>query len=699
MANRLLDLESSFRGTSRNRQAAAQPPDSTRPAQEPAGGQPVKYAAPGLVPPLAQPSSTNSWGTVFTMLSSWKKQQSISTESALGELGQKWADAYKGNSGLAASDKVDFVAATGLVAEPPKSFSVDEWHNLIRTFGPLWVTGQETPDKPWATQAWVITGIGGDGTAEGTFFNLIDPNGAREYREKISDFVTTVNTALEQSGSAGMQVFHWPSDARTSASQAFYGANVIPMNAKSPVVADKVAGAPAIPAATTPVPPSDLNRTIQELVAQGANEAEIRSFLTEIGANVEAAGAESAQASLAGAFADEITVTLPGGTVLDGYKAVAFRAALSTSVRAAPGGAAFAMIIDALPAIADRFNVTIGVGPAISGGIVVGRGFGVGVMFAPGGKIGFYGSMSGILGAIVSISATVQVTVVKGGPENFRGQAVLAGVAIDVAEGPTLAAHAILSTDGRFLGVTGEAGLTLGLSPFEAFAQYQHTAATLSLSQQAAAGVREFDVKLRIFIPAPAVDGPGINPMGGDGRSFDYSAGTHRAVIHAKVHAGTSASHSPAVTIVDRGWGASSEYRQSDVTAVSGRPGWYKNLRGAPAPIRRATLPTTSSNLTVGARSVSLGGGVPAVKIKLHAAGALPLLPMTPNIDADLDVFLSHRGRWNYMIRGSHDGFPAYELYIDRRRVYSHDPIARRQTPLSLLPPSEFSVSTPWHAI
>ncbi|MEE9210473.1 MAG: hypothetical protein V3U23_08460, partial [Kiloniellales bacterium] len=81
----------------------------------------------------------------------------------------------------------------------------------------------------------------------------------------------------------------------------------------------------------------------------------------------------------------------------------------------------------------------------------------------------------------------------------------------------------------------------------------------------------------------------------------------------------------------------------------------------------------------------------------MTVAGNLPLMPISPDIDADLDLYLKVQGgRLMARVEGDHDGFPAYELYVDRSLIYSHDPVAADQTPLSLLPPKEFDVNTAW---
>ena len=78
--------------------------------------------------------------------------------------------------------------------------------------------------------------------------------------------------------------------------------------------------------------------------------------------------------------------------------------------------------------------------------------------------------------------------------------------------------------------------------------------------------------------------------------------------------------------------------------------------------------------------------------------GGLPLEPLSPNINADLLVIIEQKPgeRGRYRIQGKHDGFPNYELYIHGKPAYLHDVLATNQTPVSLLPPMEFEVNTPW---
>src|SRR5689334_18974774 len=65
----------------------------------------VSYKVPGIVNPIRQPSSMVCWATVTTMMISWKRQQSLSIETAIGSVGSVYLTKYKNNQGLSADEK------------------------------------------------------------------------------------------------------------------------------------------------------------------------------------------------------------------------------------------------------------------------------------------------------------------------------------------------------------------------------------------------------------------------------------------------------------------------------------------------------------------------------------------------------------------------------------------------------------------
>ncbi len=51
-------------------------------------------------------------------------------------------------------------------------------------------------------------------------------------------------------------------------------------------------------------------------------------------------------------------------------------------------------------------------------------------MFAPGRRIGFYGSGAGLVGSIYSLTGSLQLTLIQGGPELMDGRGYMVGVSI-----------------------------------------------------------------------------------------------------------------------------------------------------------------------------------------------------------------------------------------------------------------------------
>ena len=221
MANRLAELEADL-GIVRRPATRRQTGDSARgtikathPARRKARAleRPVDYSVPGIVPVLRQPSGLTCWATVTTMMVSWKQGRSLPIETALEGIGQIYLNMFSANQGLSAAEKPVFLAAAGLVAEPPQNPSMEGWEAMLRRFGPLWVTTDEAQGPRWAIHARIMTGIHGDGTPGGTTIDLIDPAGGREYSERFTTFIRKFEEETRTTGRMRVQIVHWPHDA------------------------------------------------------------------------------------------------------------------------------------------------------------------------------------------------------------------------------------------------------------------------------------------------------------------------------------------------------------------------------------------------------------------------------------------------------------------------------------------------------
>lgn len=182
--------------------------------------------------------------------------------------------------------------------------------------------------------------------------------------------------------------------------------------------------------------------------------------------------------------AERQPVTAPSVTRLTGWQTTLAQGALA--VLGGPLGPAIA----ALPAAAQAAGVSIGVGPAVGAGLGAGVGLGVGLVFGADGGLGVYGAAEFEVGFLASISATAQVTVVRGGLESFNGWGLAA--AVSAGEGLVGGAAALFDLVGNFQGVSFQLGVGVGLTPVDFYVAVQRQVAVqLSTAQAyARAGAR-----------------------------------------------------------------------------------------------------------------------------------------------------------------------------------------------------------------
>ncbi len=213
------------------------------------------------------------------------------------------------------------------------------------------------------------------------------------------------------------------------------------------------------------------------------------------------------------------------------------------------------------------------------------------------------------------------------------------------------------------------------------------------------------DIRLRVFIPARAVlvpiPGAADSGYSGDNRSFSYDAGTSRAELWVDISNDINSGN--LLTIKRRDFDRSEKYRAEDLESVGGKPVWWKTVKKIPfiqielPPIDSGIAEVTNDSLAVTARVEPQPFNlVRTIRLTFHVNGILPLDPLAPAVDCDLDVLLTPSPVGvSFSVKGAHDGFPAYELYIQRKLVYFYDPVQANASPTDLLPPLEILVDVP----
>ncbi|MFA0963855.1 papain-like cysteine protease family protein [Roseivirga sp. BDSF3-8] len=174
----------------------------------------INYQVAGTVSPLRQPNSMACWATVTTILYNWKMNAGHSIDHVLGTIGQPYLQMFQNGQGLPGSMKEQFLNDAGLEFEYPQSFSIEGWEQLLRNYGPVWVTTDEDPSDKFAIHARVLFGIQGDGTSDGTQMRFVDPANGRVVTESITAFIEKYESeARTKNRPLRIQVVHWPPNA------------------------------------------------------------------------------------------------------------------------------------------------------------------------------------------------------------------------------------------------------------------------------------------------------------------------------------------------------------------------------------------------------------------------------------------------------------------------------------------------------
>lgn len=161
-------------GDGRGVTAHATRPDGTRESVEVApGGQsafrPIHYEVP-LIP---QPNKTSCWAASMAMIESYRRsherQQTVVVTAAelADQVGYSLEQSYGWDRLESVKDFFDFdeIRLTG--TQFP---TAQQWRSWLAAYGPLYVTVAGAP-----SHAIIVHGISGDGTAEGSRLDLLDP--------------------------------------------------------------------------------------------------------------------------------------------------------------------------------------------------------------------------------------------------------------------------------------------------------------------------------------------------------------------------------------------------------------------------------------------------------------------------------------------------------------------------------------------
>jgi hypothetical protein len=203
----------------------------------------LDYRVPDLPMPIRQTSSMVCWAFVATMMASWRDRKSHTVEGYIGSLGEPWVSKLAANSGLSAPEAPQLLATMGIQIETTQAnFTAERWENMLRDWGPLWVTADnnQAPGVQ-GVHAHILVGIHGPSDGNPTV-DIIDPGIGREVQMPMSEFVARYEQ-LATEPFAGLQIRHWPLRAQQAAQQSLVWAQQAARRTQTQSAEAVVAGA------------------------------------------------------------------------------------------------------------------------------------------------------------------------------------------------------------------------------------------------------------------------------------------------------------------------------------------------------------------------------------------------------------------------------------------------------------------------
>jgi len=156
------------------------------------------------IPDIAKRSRANDdWLAGVANLAAWQSEISGGEGTVLQQIRnpQRWRDVFDEDNGLAKTDLAAFAADAGLMVDGSSSLVLKHWHQVLIQSGPVWVGVANQRFK--AGQVWVVTGIVGDGSGDGTELSIIDVASGDVGKMTMKEFTDLYTAAAKADGVDG----------------------------------------------------------------------------------------------------------------------------------------------------------------------------------------------------------------------------------------------------------------------------------------------------------------------------------------------------------------------------------------------------------------------------------------------------------------------------------------------------------------
>ncbi|NEQ37937.1 MAG: S8 family serine peptidase [Okeania sp. SIO3I5] len=198
------------------------------------------------------------------------------------------------------------------------------------------------------------------------------------------------------------------------------------------------------------------------------------------------------------------------------------------------------------------------------------------------------------------------------------------------------------------------------------------------------------NIRFKTFIPSEAVRDP-VAAYSGDNRTFSYESDRYRSFQDINLDLSQQKLEDLVISKKQE-WGESKRYAFWEVedTKDPSDPGWFKSLKNNATVDETKRLERNHENLDFSVNRIH--PNILRVTFKVKGQNPVAAAPLvTPSIDANIivNIYRSNTGLLYYTLQGNHDGFPAYELYLNGKPAYQYDPAKHGKTPKALFPPED----------
>jgi len=169
----------------------------------------MSFVVGGFKAVVAQPNTMACWATVYSMMLSWKRQQSFDIAGAVGSVGSKYLTYFQANTGLPSAEFASFLRAAGMGYQPMANLPVSDWEDLLQRHVLLWVGTLASSSPGSGLHSRIIEGIVGSSSSSSANFMIIDPAGGRRYNEPFVDFVRKYEGAIRGARGDYYQIRHF----------------------------------------------------------------------------------------------------------------------------------------------------------------------------------------------------------------------------------------------------------------------------------------------------------------------------------------------------------------------------------------------------------------------------------------------------------------------------------------------------------